>query len=311
VRCRGTLISISSLLCVGQFFVLKSIALVKWRRLILTLAFLPVNSVLAQPDAWLPELVTIPAGAYISGSQRQERDEAYTLDEVAYGHSITRTQRWYESEHAQQERVLPEYSIMKTPVTHCDYARFVRDRDYPAPSIDRVTWDSQGLKHGYQSTLKFQWLNDGQSDHDRCDHPVVLVSHVDAMAYAAWLSAETGRAWRLPDEFEWEKAARGINGNLFPWGNRYDPAKLNSHDSGPFDTLPVGTFPEGASPFGMLDAAGQIFEWTATDHPNGKRFVVKGGSWDDKGCGVCRPAARHYRPTNLKHILVGFRLVTD
>ena len=82
------------------------------------------------------------------------------------------------------------------------------------------------------------------------------------------------------------------------------------HDAGPFDTLPVGTFPQGASPFGMLDAAGQVFEWTATETDAG-RAIVKGGSWDERGCGVCRPAARPSRPTEIKHILNGFRLVGE
>jgi formylglycine-generating enzyme required for sulfatase activity len=73
----------------------------------------------------------------------------------------------------------------------------------------------------------------------------------------------------------------------------------------------VGTFQAGKSPFGMLDAAGQVFEWTA-DTAGQERVVVKGaGSWDDKGCGVCRPAARHTRPAALKHILIGFRLVRE
>jgi formylglycine-generating enzyme required for sulfatase activity len=70
----------------------------------------------------------------------------------------------------------------------------------------------------------------------------------------------------------------------------------------------VGSFPNGASPFGILDAAGQFFEWTAA----GKgRAIVKGRSWDDKGCGVCRSAARHGRPVELKHISIGFRLVSE
>jgi formylglycine-generating enzyme required for sulfatase activity len=74
--------------------------------------------------------------------------------------------------------------------------------------------------------------------------------------------------------------------------------------------MAVGTFPLGASPFGLLDAAGQVFEWTGT--AKGKtRYLVKGGSWDDKGCGICRPAARHSRPAAIKHILIGFRLVRE
>jgi formylglycine-generating enzyme required for sulfatase activity len=78
--------------------------------------------------------------------------------------------------------------------------------------------------------------------------------------------------------------------------------------------MPVGSFPAGASPYGLLDAAGQVFEWTATPpDPGGgrNRFLVKGGSWDDRGCGVCRPAAGHGRPAGLKHILIGFRLVVE
>ena len=149
---------------------------------------------------------------------------------------------------------------------------------------------------------------DGAPPDGRAAHPVVMVSHADATAYGAWLSAKTGQTWRLPSELEWEKAARGMHGTHFPWGDKFDPARLNSHDSGPLDTLAVGQFPAGASPFSLLDAAGQVFEWTNSPGNPG-RFLVKGGSWDDKGCGVCRPAARHARPEAIKHILIGFRLV--
>ena len=72
----------------------------------------------------------------------------------------------------------------------------------------------------------------------------------------------------------------------------------------------VTAHPTGESPFGLRDAAGQVFEWTRTGAGKG-RHIVKGGSWDDKGCGICRPAARHSRPDTLKHILIGFRLVSE
>jgi len=230
-------------------------------------------------------------------------------DEAAYGHSRTRTGRWYENEPERHEGYLPCYWIMTTPVTMEAYARFVSATHHRAPDVDQTTWEAFGLIHTWVSTRAYAW-RDGMPPPDKADHPVVLVSHDDARAYADWLSLETGQTWRLPSEAEWEKAARGTEGAMFPWGETWDPTRLNSHDLGPFATTPVGTYPAGASPFGMLDAAGQVFEWTDSPAQDG-RYWVKGGSWDDRGCGVCRPADRHSRPAGLQHILVGFRLVLE
>jgi formylglycine-generating enzyme required for sulfatase activity len=153
------------------------------------------------------------------------------------------------------------------------------------------------------------WENGGPP-RGRADHPVVLVSHQDAEAYAVWLSRARGERWRLPTDLEWEKAARGTEGWMWPWGDIWKAQRANTHDNGPFDTMPVGSFPDSASPFGMLDASGQVAEWTATPDGHGG-YVVKGGSWDGKGCGVCRPAARQGQPQDIKHILIGFRLVRE
>jgi len=256
-----------------------------------------------------PELVPVPAGPFIAGSDRDEREAAYRLDEAAYGHSRTREWRWYENEPDRHEVSLEAFEITRTPITNAQYAVFVAATGYPAPDVDPKTWEGYGLIHPYERTRRHAWI-EGRPPEGRALHPVVLVTHADAQAYARWLSRETGRNWRLPSEAEWEKAARGAEGRRFPWGDDWDPGRLNSHDSGPFDTLPVGRFPLGASPYDVLDGAGQVFEWTATPI-DGKpgRFIVKGGSWDDSGCGICRPAARHGRPAALKHILIGFRLV--
>lgn len=264
----------------------------------------------AAAETRAPETVEIPAGAFITGSDRAERELAYTLDEKAYGHSITREQRWYEDERARQEVERPAFEITKTLITNAPYARFVEATGHPAPDVDPATWQGYGLVHPYERTRRHAWV-DGRPPEARANHPVVLVSHADAEAYARWLSGETGATWRLPTELEWEKAARGTDGRYFPWGNEWNPMRLNSHDRGPFDTTPVGAYPDGASPFGLLDPAGNVFEWTADD-AGGGRVVVKGaGSWDDRGCGVCRPASRHTRPADLKHLLIGFRLVRE
>ncbi|MDH3241463.1 MAG: formylglycine-generating enzyme family protein [Alphaproteobacteria bacterium] len=257
----------------------------------------------------VPEVVPIPAGPFIAGSGRAERETAYRLDEAAYGHSVTRRDSWYENEPARVRRRTGAFAITKTPITNAQYAAFVAATGHPAPDVDAKTWKGYGLIHPYSRTRRHAWAG-GHPPRGRSRHPVVMVSHADARAYARWLSRRTGLRWRLPSEDEWEKAARGPDGAMFPWSGPFDPARLNSHDAGPFDTTEVGKFPAGASPFGLLDAAGQVFEWTATPSAPG-RFVVKGGSWDDRGCGVCRPAARHGRPAGIRHILVGFRLVRE
>ncbi len=280
----------------------------------------PGAALAATLAATFPETAPIPAGVFIAGSDQPEREAAYRLDEAAYGHSITRKGRWYEDEYRRGPQITGAYHITRTPITNRQYARFIAATGHPAPGVDRATWRGYGLIHPYGRTRKFAW-SARRPPVGREDHPVVLVSHGDARAYASWLSQRTGAHWRLPTEFEWEKAARGTDGRRFPWGDQFDPSRLNSHDRGPFETTAVGRFKGGASPFGVLDAAGQVFEWTGTPWPQprpkgrkakaGARFTVKGGSWDDKGCGICRPAARHGRPRALKHILIGFRLVRE
>ena len=108
--------------------------------------------------------------------------------------------------------------------------------------MDRATWKSYGLIHPWHRTRRHAWTS-GNIPKGRAGHPVVLISHADAEACARWLCARTGQTWRLPTEAEWEKAARGADGCRFPWGETYDATRLNSHDAGPFDTMPVGAFP--------------------------------------------------------------------
>lgn len=263
------------------------------------------------PDFAPPETVVIQAGTFIAGSDRAEREAAYRLDEAAYGHSKTREWGWYDDERPRGEVDVGVHAITRTPVTQAQYWTFVAATGHRVPAVDRETWEGYGLIHPYSRTRPYAW-RDGHPPMDRLDHPVVMVSYGDAVAYAAWLSARTGERWRLPTALEWEKAARGTDGRRFPWGNEWDPHKANTHDAGPFGTVPVGRYP-AISPYGMHDAAGQVYEWTADPAPDraGRQVVKGGGSWDDKGCGICRPAAWHSRPEGIRHILVGFRLVRE
>lgn len=257
----------------------------------------------------VPALSFIPNSVFYIGSSESEREKAYHIDEAAYNVPVTREQNWYEAELPLQQVRLRSFYITRTPVTNFQYAAFVRDSGYDAPDVDIVDWQSYGLNHTYESTRKYAWGPNGYPQ-GRDRHPVVLVNYEDAQAYAKWLSEKTGQYWRLPNEREWELAARGTDGRAYPWGNDFNPAKANTADIGPHDTLPVGSFPEGGSPFGVLDMAGQVYEWTSTPG-EASRMTVKGGAWDDRGCGVCRAAARHHRRWDMKHILIGFRLVRE
>jgi formylglycine-generating enzyme required for sulfatase activity len=264
----------------------------------------PANGTVPQPQTAL-----VPAGRFIAGSDAAEREAAYRLDEAGYGHSLTRENGWYDKERPRAPFDLPSFHIALMPVTNDEYARFVVATGHRVPNVTVAEWESYRLVHPFDRTRRFAWLGT-QPPKGRERHPVVLVAFDDAMAYANWLSASTGLPWRLPGELEWEKAARGVDGRRFPWGDVFDPSRLNSHDQGPFDTMPVGSFPSGRGPWGLADMAGEVYEWTSTRAGEG-RHMVKGGSWDDKGCGVCRAAARHSRPDGLKHIIIGFRVARD
>jgi len=275
------------------------------RKLYALLLLLPVYLLAAGAIA-ANEWVTIPAGAFLMGSTPAQVEAGYRISAQGYGHDRVRQFGWFDHEMPQHTVTLAQYRIQKTAVTQREYAQFVTETHYPAPLVDAATWQEYGLVHPYSRAQAYNWQQGRPPEH-RGDHPVVLVSSRDAEAYAQWLSHKLHRTLRLPTAAEWEKAMRGTDGRLFPWGNRYDAARLNNDDRGSFGTMPVGSFAGGASPYGVLDGAGQVYEWTST--PQGAhRRIVKGGSWDDHG-GICRSAAFHSRPIMIKHIIIGFRLV--
>lgn len=159
---------------------------------------------------------------------------------------------------------------------------------------------------------------------ERANHPVHTVSPSFAEAYCRWLSAETGRRFRLPTEAEWEHAAAGPAGHAFPWGDDWDPERANTVEAGPLDTTPVGVYPQGASPFGCLDLAGNVEEHVADDYAPypggtavaddlavavGRYRIARGGSFTRYG-DLARCSRRHgWYPRAL--YVMGFRLAED
>lgn len=251
-----------------------------------------------------PHMVSIPGGNFIAGSTPEERTAAYDDYLATAGHDTARENKWFESEEDRHLSEVPSFRIDLMPVTQAEYAEFVNAKLAPPPAIDAQAWAAQGFVQDYSVVERFVW-KDGAPPVDREDHPVVLVTYAEAAAYCKWRGQLQGQERRLPSAAEYEKAARGDAGMAYPWGNTYEATKLNSAVKGPGDTTPVGQYTEGASPYGVLDMAGNVFQWTSTAFKEG-HMTVKGSAWEDYG-GVGRGASRHGRPITARHVIVGFR----
>lgn len=191
---------------------------------------------------------------------------------------------------------LSAYWIAQTEVTNAQYMQCVSEGICTAPSTTR-------------------WQNA-----EYADHPVVDVDWSQAQTYAAWTGG------RLPTEAEWEKAARGADGRLYPWGNQDPESELLNYRFQIGGTTPVGRYPEGASPFGLLDMAGNVEEWVADwyaadyyqeapdEDPLGPEdgvwHVIRGGSYNSNPLDV-RAAARDGSFPNAHFPSVGFRVAQD
>jgi formylglycine-generating enzyme required for sulfatase activity len=194
---------------------------------------------------------------------------------------------------------LPDYYIGRTPVTNAQYRAFVQATGHRAPP---------------------HWHN-GQIPEGEENYPVVCVSWYDALAYCEWLAKITGRAYRLPTEAEWEKAARGSDGRIYPWSDGWAAEKCNSEEGDRWSTAPVGAYPQGASPYGVLDMAGNVWEWTSSlykaypyraddgreDPDADGRRVVRGGSFYDSRYHA-RCACRSGPSDDYASVNLGFRV---
>jgi formylglycine-generating enzyme required for sulfatase activity len=240
-----------------------------------------------------PEMILVPAGEFIMGSA--DSDPLALKDEKP-----------------QYIVYLPDYYISKTEITNAQYEFFVKATGRAAPE---------------------HWIN-GKPPAGKENHPVANVWWYDAVNFCEWLAKATGKPYRLPTEAEWEKAARGTDGRLYPWGN--EPATCDymviTDEEGTgcgkgFSPWPVGKKPKGASPYGLLDMAGNVEEWVSSaykpypyDPRDGREDptifsestqmggarVIRGGAFVDT-FKEARCAARMRHGSNY-HLNIGFRV---
>jgi formylglycine-generating enzyme len=257
----------------------------------------------------LPPLVLIPSGEFVMGS-----DEAAGTDERP-PHRVH----------------LDDYLIGAQPITHADYATFVRDTNYRSPAIYElplvVTAGRQDRERTFRASGEPYVWRDSSPPRDRLDHPVTLVRHEDAVAYCVWLASVTKRPVRLPTEAEWEKAARGgIRGKRYPWGDRLDrdmanflvdPAQKATHGTTACRTYP----PNGYS---LFDVIGNVWEWVqdwydaayyaaspAHNPPGptrGHLRLVRGGGWLVSDMRMLTCSHRHKVPPDTYSYSIGFRI---
>jgi formylglycine-generating enzyme required for sulfatase activity len=230
-----------------------------------------------------PEMILIPGGEFLMGSDPSVDKDAP------------------DGEQPQHTLYLPDYYLATEPVTNAQYAAFVEATGYDRPEH----WEGVKLPSGKE------------------DHPVVYVSWHDAVAYCNWLAEVTGKPYRLPSEAEWEKGARGTDGRIYPWGDQWDAKRCNSREGGKGDTTPVRAYPEGASPYGVLEMAGNVWEWTRSiykDYPynpeDGRENleaagtrVLRGGAFYSSARSVRCARRRGCVPFNFFSGYLGFRVV--
>jgi formylglycine-generating enzyme required for sulfatase activity len=246
-------------------------------------AFCELLQVIQPKKPFEPEVVFVPAGEFLMGSNPEKDKDAH------------------DDEQPQHTLALPDYYIARTPVTNAQYLAFVQAASRRPPRH----WEG------------------GRPPEGKEDHPVVYVSWHGALAYCRWLAEVTGRPYGLPSEAEWEKAASwdAASGRkrIYPWGDGWDIGRCSV---GGNTTTLVGRYsPDGDSPYGCADMAGNVYEWTRSlydDYPydpaDGREDleavrgrVVRGGSFDydrDRARCACRDG---YRPAEV-WVSQGFRV---
>ncbi|MBK7781121.1 MAG: SUMF1/EgtB/PvdO family nonheme iron enzyme [Ardenticatenia bacterium] len=252
------------------------------------------------PQDGLPDIawVDVPAGPFIMGS-----------DDPLFGATDRRTV------------TLPAFKISKYETTQAQWQAFASAAD----GYRNADWWNEPTKLAYRDEPP------GEPTWPGADLPAESVSWYDAVAFTRWLTARLHKAGqldaaaeiRLPTEEEWEKAARGTDGREYPWGEDYKAGFANVFEeegatgtANRVRTTAVGSYPQGASPFGALDMAGNVWEWTLTEYEgqnasdltNDRPRVLRGGSWGNHPANARASVRFNSHPVGRSRSL-GFRVV--
>ena len=226
------------------------------------------------------------------------------------------------------------FYIGKFEVTNADWKKFLADPGYD----DVKHWPNGRVMPRDQIPYWTQQQNHGGATPDSDGYPVIGVNWDAATAYCRWLSAKTGKKYRLPTEAEWEKAARGTDQRRFPWGNSIDASYANFTGAQKFDTVRLPGFYDGsvrdglqthnnASPYGAMDMAGNLMEWcsdwyssdyyavSAKKNPKGPEKgayrVLRGGAFFFEGQDLRTYARSAGWPSLQAWRMIGFRVVRE
>jgi len=248
----------------------------------------------------------VPAGWFRSGGDRQAVD------------GLPHCWRWVD-----------DFVVRRDPVTNREYIAWL-DALWAAGRHEealRHQPSSRHTEHAYRQDPDGTFHPGEASGNWALDAPVVLVDWHAAVAYAADLAAETGEPWRLLLDQEWEKAARGVDGRRFPWGDHFDPRRASMARSAPGRPCraSVSAFPDDESPYGVRGMAGNVRDWcanpyrrdgpahaavSAADRTDGDDAfrMSRGGSWSSSNDSLCRLASRFAGSPELRLVSLGFRL---
>jgi len=250
------------------------------------------------PDPKVEVVQVDPPGTrFDAGSSPEEISAAMVLCQQ---YSDSCDFRDFESEILREVRVV-DLEADATEVTNANFLEFVEASDH----VTTAERGGSSYHEGFIPKRGWSWRDvDGSGTTAKPDHPVVHVSQADATAYCDWVGG------RLPSEVEWEFIARGVDRRVFPWGDDWDPERTRWKGAAGSGVQAAGGLPGGATPEGLQDLAGNVWEWTSS-RTNAGKAVLKGGAWTTDNPAYLRAAMRLDEAPDFTSDDAGFRCVRE